>query len=67
MMAVIQGGGKQCEQRKRTEVNLAGLDRVKVPEPLQLGVEDGVGVDSPFGGTGTAAGKEDGGRIIPGA
>ena len=58
-----EGREKQCEQRKRAEVDFARLNVVGVPQCFDLGGEVAVRVDGPLGHAGAAAGEQDGGRL----
>ena len=55
---------EQPEQRKRRQIDLAGLDIVKIVDLLHLGVEIAVGVEHAFGRAGAAGGEDDGRRLV---
>ena len=59
-----QGRPEQAEERKRRQIDLAGLDAVESAQHLDLGGEDAVRVDDALGDAGAAAGEQDRGRLV---
>ncbi len=60
-----QGRGKEGEQWKGGEVDLARLDAVDIAERCHLGAEIAVAVDCALGWSCAATGEEDGRCLIP--